>query len=115
MTKVSFLEFFHYVSNGSSLLIKEKLWIVKPDRFSDEVSAKLTNKSLSILFPEWEIDQDPSKIKVTNDKFQEGFVLYQPEELSNVPLYYNAQNQKFKDRVELILKIQPKISYRLIQ
>ena len=103
MTKVSFLEFFHHVSNGSSELIKEKLWIAKPDRFSDEVSVKLTNKSLSILFPEWEIDQDVSKIKVTNDKFQEGFVLYQPEELSNVPLYYNAQNQKFKDRVELIL------------
>ena len=103
MSKVSFLEFFHYVSHGSSLLIKEKLWVAKPDRFSDEVSAKLTNKSLSILFPEWGIDQDPSKIKVTNDKFQEGFVLYQPEELSNIPLYYNAQNQKFKDRVELIL------------
>ena len=103
MTKVSFLEFFHHVSNGSSELIKEKLWFAKPDRFSDEVSVKLTNKSLSILFPEWEIDQDVSKIKVTNDKFQEGFVLYQPEELSNVPLYYNAQNQKFKDRVELIL------------
>ena len=103
MTKVSFLEFFHHVSNGSSELIKEKLWIAKPDRFSDEVSVKLTNKSLSILFPEWDIDQDVSKIKVTNDKFQEGFVLYQPEELSNVPLYYNAQNQKFKDRVELIL------------
>ncbi len=103
MSKVSFLEFFHYVSNGSSLLIKEKLWVAKPDRFSDEVIAKLTNKSLSILFPEWEIDQDSSKIKVTNDKFQEGFVLYQPEELSNIPLYYNAQNQKFKDRIELIL------------
>ncbi|MFD3393412.1 ATP-binding protein [Aquirufa sp. OSTEICH-129V] len=103
MSKVSFLEFFHYVSNGSSLLINEKLWIAKPDRFSDEVSVKLTNKSLSILFPEWEIDQDPSKIKVTNDKFQEGFVLYQPEELSNIPLYYNAQNQKFKDRIDLIL------------
>ena len=40
---------------------------------------------------------------MTNDKYQEGFVLYQPDELSNVPLYYNAQNQKFKDRVELIL------------
>ena len=103
MTKVSFLEFFHHVSNGSSQLIKEKLWIAKPDRFSDEVSVKLTNKSLSILFPVWEIDQEVSKIKVTNDKYQEGFVLYQPDELSNVPLYYNAQNQKFKDRVELIL------------
>ncbi len=103
MTKVSFLEFFYHVSNGSSELIKEKLWIAKPDRFSDEVSVKLTNKSLSILFPDWEIDQDVSKIKVTNDKYQEGFVLYQPDELSNVPLYYNTQNQKFKDRIELIL------------
>jgi len=103
MTKVSFLEFFHHVSNGSSQLIKEKLWIAKPDRFSDEVSVKLTNRSLSILFPNWEIDQDVSKIKVTNDKYQEGFVLYQPDELSNVPLYYNTQNQKFKDRIELIL------------
>jgi hypothetical protein len=103
MTKVSFLEFFHHVSNGSSPLIKEKLWIAKPDRFSDEVSVKLTNKSLSILFPDWEIDQDVSKIKVTSDKYQEGFVLYQPDELSNVPLYYNTQNQKFKDRIELIL------------
>jgi hypothetical protein len=103
MTKVCFLEFFHHVSNGSSQLIKEKLWIAKPDRFSDEVSVKLTNKSLSILFPDWEIDQDVSKIKVTNDKYQEGFVLYQPDELSNVPLYYNTQNQKFKDRIELIL------------
>lgn len=104
MTKVTFLEFFHHVSNGSSSpLIKEKLWIAKPDRFSDEVSVKLTNKSLSILFPDWEIDQDVSKIKVTNDKYQEGFVLYQPDELSKVPLYYNTQNQKFKDRIELIL------------
>ncbi len=103
MTKVTFLEFFHHVSSGSSPLIKEKLWIVKPDRFSDEVSVKLTNKSLSILFPEWDIDQDVIKIKVTNDKYQEGFVLYQPDELSKVPLYYNTKNQKFKDRIELIL------------
>lgn len=99
-----YMEFCHQISNESSLLINEGLVEMKMERYSDEMGIMLTNKAISMVFPSWDLEISSKKDRVSFDKHQDGFVLYQPEDLKQSSLYFNDRNQKFKDRIELIIK-----------
>ncbi len=99
-----YLSFCQQINNETSQLIKEGLIEMKPERYSDEMGLMLTNKAILMVFPHWDLEIEPKKDRVSFEKHQEGFTLYKPEDLKDVSLYFNERNQKFKDRIELIIK-----------
>lgn len=103
-SRATYLSFCQQITNESSLLIKEGLIELKSERYSDEIGFMLTNKTILMIFPNWDLEVEPKKDRVSFEKHQEGFTLYQPEDLKDVSLYFNERNQKFKDRIELIIK-----------
>jgi hypothetical protein len=103
-SRATYLSFCQQINNESSLLIKEGLIELKSERYSDEVGFMLTNKTILMIFPNWDLEIEPKKDRVSFEKHQDGFTLYQPEDLKDVSLFFNERNQKFKDRIELIIK-----------
>ena len=99
-----YLSFCQHITNESSMLIKEGLIELKSERYSDEIGFMLTNRTISMVFPKWDLEIEPKKDRVSFEKNQEGFMLYQPEDLKESNLYFNERNQKFKNRIELIIR-----------
>ncbi|MHA8103776.1 ATP-binding protein [Aquirufa nivalisilvae] len=104
MSKETYLEFFHRVSTAKSILIKDGLLVAKYERYSDELGIKLSNRTISMIFPNWEVGKENRKDYVALENYQDGYVIYQPNDLKDISLCYNLKIQKFKERVELILK-----------
>jgi hypothetical protein len=99
-----YLLFCQQINNETSKLIKAGLIEKKPERYSDEMGLSLTNKAILMVFPQWDLGVETQNHWVSFEKHQEGFTLYKPEDLKDVSLFFNERNQKFKDRIELIIK-----------
>ncbi len=99
-----YLTFYQQIVNESSQLINDGLVEMKTERYSDEIGLMLTNKAISMVFPDWDLEIEPAKDRVSFEKHQEGFMLFKPEDLKESSLHFNERNQKFKDRIELLIK-----------